>query len=56
MRDLARSAGLGNFSDAAFVINESWSQGKPYKFLKQNKCRSAIKVYDECNVLTVMIE
>ena len=56
MKDLAGSAGLGNFSDAAFVINESWSQGKPYKYLKQNKCRSAIKVYDESNVLTVMME
>ena len=56
MRDLAGSAGLGNFCDAAFIINESWSQGKPYKYLKQNKCRSAIKVYDESNVLTVMME
>ncbi len=56
MRDLAGSAGLGNFCDAAFVINESWSQGKPYKYLKQNKCRSAIKVYDESNVLNVMME
>ena len=56
MRDLAGSAGLGNFCDAAFIINESWSQGKPYKYLKQVKCRSAIKVYDESNVLTVMME
>ena len=56
MRDLAGSAGLGNFCDAAFIINESWSQGKPYKYLKQVKCRSAIKVYDESNVLTVIME
>ena len=56
MRDLAGSAGLGNFCDAAFIINESWSQGKPYKYLKQVKCRSDIKVYDESNVLTVMME
>ena len=56
MRDLAGSAGLGNFCDAAFIINESWSQGKPYKYLKQVKCRSAIKVYDESNVLNVIME
>ena len=56
MRDLAGSAGLGNFCDAAFIINESWSQGKPCKYLKQNKCRSAIKVYDETNVLNVRME
>jgi hypothetical protein len=56
MRDLAGSAGLGNFCDSAFIINESWSQGKPYKYLKQVKCRSAIKVYDESNVLTVIME
>ena len=56
MKDLAGSAGLGNFCDAAFIINESWSQGKPCKYLKQNKCRSAIKVYDETNVLNVRME
>ena len=56
MRDLAGSAGMGNFCDAAFIINESWSQGKPYKYLKQVKCRSDNKVYDESNVLNVMME
>jgi len=56
LKDLAGSAGLGNFSDACFVINESFSQGKPYKYIKQNKCRSAIKVYDTNNVLTLMME
>jgi hypothetical protein len=56
IRDLAGSAGLGNFCDAAFIINESWTLGKPYKYLKQNKCRSAVKVYDETNVLNVAMD
>lgn len=56
LNDLAGSGGLGNFCDSAFVINDSPALGKPHKYLKQNKCRSAEKVYDERNVLNVTME
>lgn len=56
LTDLAGSGGLGNFCDSAFVVNDSPALGKPYKYLKQNKCRSAEKVYDERNVLNFTME
>ena len=54
--DLAGSGGIANFCDSAFIINDSPAQGSTSKYLKQTKCRSALKVYDERNVLNVVLE
>lgn len=56
LTDLAGSGGIGAFADACFVINDSPVLGKPHKYLKQNKCRSAEKIYDEGNVLNATME
>ncbi len=56
LTDLAGSGGIGAFCDSAFIINDSPSQGRNNKYLKQTKCRSAEKVFDERNVLNVVME
>lgn len=56
LTDLAGSGGIGAFCDSAFIINDSPAQGKTSKYLKQTKCRSAEKVFDERNVLNVVLE
>ena len=56
MTDLAGSGGIGAFCDSAFIINDSPAQGRTSKYLKQTKCRSAEKVFDERNVLNVVLE
>jgi len=56
LTDLAGSGGIGAFCDSAFIINDSPTQGRASKYLKQTKCRSAEKIYDERNVLNVVLE
>ena len=56
LTDLAGSNGIAAFTDSCFVINDSPVLGKPHKYLKQNKCRSAEKVYDEGNILNATME
>ena len=56
LRDLAGSAMVGNFCDAAFTINWSNYQGENNsRYLKQVKCRFSEKVYHQDNVITGMI-
>ena len=56
LSDLAGSGGIGNAIDACFIINDSYAQGEPYKYLKMNKARSSRKVYNERNVLNIKLD
>ena len=54
--DLAGSGMIGASVDAAFIINDSYVKGQPYKYLKMNKARSCPKVYDKNNVLNIKLD
>ena len=53
---LSGSGTIGNAVDAAFIINDSYVQGHPYKYLKMTKARSCPKVYNSRNVLNITLD
>lgn len=56
LTDLAGSATLGNFIDAAFIVNESYPLGKKNKYLKMVKARSCPIVYDRTNLVNIILD
>lgn len=56
LEHLSGSGTIGNGVDSAFIINDSYAQGQPFKYLKMNKARSCPKVYHSRNVLNIKLD